>query len=324
MRTGEEAERFLFTYRPRLDELLESIRCMGLLHPPLLLERQEGRYYQIVCGSRRVEALSLLGKEEADAFVVGEHECGEAHCFRWSVLDNRFYRGFNEIERAMLFVRLQDSLSGLLPVLEDVLGEELRPPKDPEVTARYRAVLSLPKEIKDALALDEITLGHTLLLLKSPEECRRQLFSWIMECTLNTNEAREAIQGAMEVAARERMDPREYLTSPQFLEILATRSSPRHKAQLLLQRIRAERLPILEQWRFRFEEAKKNAHLSKWVQILHDPFFETARLTFQITATSEAELNAKFQQVLNAIDEGRVRDLFRSLSVERMHRGKTS
>jgi ParB/RepB/Spo0J family partition protein len=317
LRTGPEAEMFIFTYRPRLDEIVNSIRRAGLLHPPLLLERPETGYYQIICGSRRIEALCQLGKKETGAFVAERETCSDLDCFRWSLLDNRFYRGFNEIERAMLFIRFQDTLADFIPELEDVLVNDLSPPKEPEVQAHYRSLLGLSKEIKDALALGEITMGHAILILKAPKGCQDVFFSWIVQYKLNTNEAKQAILWATEVAARERKDLAGYVTSSFFQEILASQSSSRHRARLLLQGLRKERFPLLEQWKIRFEVARKKGGIGKSIQVIHDPFFETAELTFQIRASSQNDLKNKLRTLLDATEEGRTVDLFQSVSVKK-------
>jgi|YNPNPStandDraft_1061719.scaffolds.fasta_scaffold39375_2 hypothetical protein len=310
IRAGPEAREFVFTYRPSLDPLMESIRCVGILNPPLLLEAEGGRGHVIVCGSRRIEAAVRSGMKEITAFTLARGEAGSLECLRRSITDNRFYRGFNEVERAMLFRRLEEMPPEVYKGLEDVLSEEISPPRDPLVRSRYREILDLEPEIKDALAEGKITIGHAFLLVQAPRECRGVFFSWIICCGLNTSEARQVVSWAMETARRNAIEPGVYVRSKGFEEIVSEHASPRRRAHRLFSRVRRERFPTIEAWEEGLRRARKEAGIEPTVHVSHDPTFETPALSFTMRASSAGELERKIELVSGALREGRLERLF--------------
>ena len=72
-----------------------------------------------------------------DAFVAPDREKTDADCLSRSILENRWHRGFNEVEKALLFTRLKDRSHHLLPELTDVLGKDLRVPREAEALEPY-------------------------------------------------------------------------------------------------------------------------------------------------------------------------------------------
>lgn len=314
IRVGPEAGEFIFTYRPNLDPLMESIGRVGILNPPLLLERGGGVGYVIVCGSRRIEAAVRSGMKEIAAYTLARGEAGSLECLRMSITDNRFYRGFNEVERAMLFKRLDEMPPELYEGLEGVLSEEISPPRDPLVRSRYREILDLEPEIKDALAEGKITIGHAFLLVQVPREYRGVFFSWITGCALNTSEARQVVSWAVETARRNAVEPGTYIRSRGFEEIVSEPASPRRRAQRLFSRIRRERFPTMEAWEEGLGRARKEAGIEPMVHVSHDPTFETPALSFTMRASSSGELEAKVETVSRALREGRLERLFRCVT----------
>jgi ParB/RepB/Spo0J family partition protein len=139
---GPEAELYVFTYRTDRTELQTSIEKSGLLVPPVLKEHDE-KTYQVVCGSRRIKILRRLGWQSVDAFVVSSREWTDVECLSRSILENLLHRGFNDVEKALLFTRLRDRFFHLLPRLADTLGEDLKMPGKERTLESYRFVLSL-------------------------------------------------------------------------------------------------------------------------------------------------------------------------------------
>ncbi len=309
-----EAEQFLFTYRPGLNELLESIERTGIVNPPRLLERISTQDYVVICGSRRIEAARQLGMREILALTVRNDQCTIGDCLKWSIADNRFWRGFNEIERAMLLTRLDEYPQEVRCDLERALGDELALPKHPHERSRYREILSLDAEVKNSLALGEITLGHALLLLQLPEQYRKHFFRWIVQCGLNTNEARQVLTWVTEVSRRELVDLSVYMAERRFEDILQSSNTPRNKAQRLLAVLRNERFPTIERWRRGFKRAASASGIQPWVELSYDHTFESMALSFTIKASSEQELSDKLAHLSQALQSGTITGLFTSVS----------
>ncbi len=316
LQEGPDARLYVFTYRPDLTDLTSSIEKAGLLVAPVLREDRSGTC-RVVCGWSRIQVLRSLDRKSVDAFVASERELTDAECLSRSILENRWHRGFNEVEKALLFTRLTDRFPDLLPGLTDSLGRDLKVPREAGALEPYRFLLSLSQPILDSVALGGITLAQALLLKRLPESARIPFFRIVTECGLTYQEARKALEWIREAAGRENRGETEILLDPAIAPCPGEAKDSRQKARLLLSGLSKRRHPLLEAWRDRFESARSGISArDKGIQVSHDPTFETTRVTVQFRAASELEFRQRLESLSEALRKGRIETLFDALSVE--------
>jgi ParB/RepB/Spo0J family partition protein len=80
-----------------IDELAQSIKKSGLLHPLVLLQKKDGNY-KILCGFRRYQALSRLHVEWVEAKIYQEGDFSQEDFFDISLAENTKRRNLNPIE----------------------------------------------------------------------------------------------------------------------------------------------------------------------------------------------------------------------------------
>jgi len=80
-----------------IDELAVSINRNGLLHPLVLLKKDDGRY-KILCGFRRFQALKQLNRPTVEAKVYQETDFSPEDFFNISLAENTKRRNLNPIE----------------------------------------------------------------------------------------------------------------------------------------------------------------------------------------------------------------------------------
>jgi ParB/RepB/Spo0J family partition protein len=80
-----------------IDELAQSIKKSGLLHPLVLLQKRDGNY-KILCGFRRFQALSRLHVEWVEAKIYQEGDFSQEDFFDISLAENTKRRNLNPIE----------------------------------------------------------------------------------------------------------------------------------------------------------------------------------------------------------------------------------
>lgn len=80
-----------------IDELAGSIDRNGLLHPLVLLKKNDGRY-KILCGFRRFQALKRLNHPMVEAKVYQESDFSPEEFFNISLAENTRRRNLNPIE----------------------------------------------------------------------------------------------------------------------------------------------------------------------------------------------------------------------------------
>ena len=105
---------FVVSFGFDLTRLKASVQELGLLSPPLLRRRQDGKF-QIVCGYQRILVLVQLGWPELPARLLPEDKPA-VWCLQASLQDNISGRGFNPMEAAFMIARLLQYLP------EDIIG----------------------------------------------------------------------------------------------------------------------------------------------------------------------------------------------------------
>ena len=80
-----------------IEELAASINQSGLLHPLVLLQKDDGKY-KILCGFRRYQAITKLGKKWVEAKVYKEHNFSKEEFFNISLAENTKRKNLNPVE----------------------------------------------------------------------------------------------------------------------------------------------------------------------------------------------------------------------------------
>lgn len=87
------------------DELVQSIRNLGLKKPITVSRRADGSGYDLVCGQGRLEAFLALGQSEIPAVVV---QAEEEDCFVMSLVENLARRQHTPLELLRDVAALKD------------------------------------------------------------------------------------------------------------------------------------------------------------------------------------------------------------------------
>ncbi len=96
-RVTAEDQEFKQHHKEEIEELADSIKNDGLVHPLVLLETKDGTY-KLLCGFRRYEALKRLKKQQVEARVYPEGELTEEECLGISFAENTKRRNLNAVE----------------------------------------------------------------------------------------------------------------------------------------------------------------------------------------------------------------------------------
>lgn len=193
-----------------LEELAESIKAVGLIHPPLVRPNENGTGYELVSGERRFRASQLAGLERIPVLVRVSSSSISAQA---ALIENIQRVDLNPLEIAKALRSL---------MLEFGFGYEdlaLRIGKKRSTVSNYLRMLGLPKNIQDAIAKDLITMGHAkaILALEGFEK-QNLLFELILRDELSVREAEEA---ALRIAEKAKRKSLAYANRDFFLEQLA-------------------------------------------------------------------------------------------------------
>jgi ParB family chromosome partitioning protein len=149
-----------------LHDLAESIKVQGVIEP--ILTRMRDGKYELVAGERRLRAAKLAGISVIPAIVK---DFSDEQSLELSLIENLQREDLNPMDEAEGYARLSSEFG---MTQEDIAK---RVGKDRTTVTNMIRLLSLPKQIKESLRKEEITVGHARPLL-SFEEPDKQLHFW--------------------------------------------------------------------------------------------------------------------------------------------------
>jgi len=147
-----------------LGELADSIRTVGILHPPLV--RPCGKGFELISGERRWRAARLAGLLKIP--VVVRHTTENRLTAQAALIENIQRVDLNPIEIAQALRTLLHQYSLTQEKIADQVG------KPRSTVTNYLRLLNLPEPIQISLSEEQISMGHAKALL-TLKESRQQI-----------------------------------------------------------------------------------------------------------------------------------------------------
>lgn len=138
-----------------LDELVESIKTLGLIQPITVRRINEGKY-QIISGERRFRACKAAGMDMIPAYI---READDQGMLEMAIVENIQRENLDPIEVAMSYQRLIDECK----LTQEQMA--LRVGKKRSSVTNYLRLLNLPAKIQHDLKLGYLSVGHAKILL---------------------------------------------------------------------------------------------------------------------------------------------------------------
>jgi len=183
-------------YQPRksfppeaLSELAASMKRHGLLHPVIVVKKEEG--YTLVSGERRLRAAESLGWSDIPAIV---RDFTDQDLLEIALVENLKRSDLNPVEIAEGLKRLSDEFRWTQENLSEYIGFKR------STVANYLRLLDLNSEVIRAISEGTITFGHAKVLSALPDA---EQIRWKNEIT-----RRDLSIRALEEAISRRQRPR--------------------------------------------------------------------------------------------------------------------
>jgi ParB family chromosome partitioning protein len=142
-----------------LEQLAQTLETYGLIHS--IVVRQVGERYQIISGERRFRAALRMGWSEIPVEI--RNDVDDRQMAELALVENVQRKDLNAIEKATSFANYLDSYGGT----HEELAKRLE--IDRSTVTNLLRLLTLPKQLQDAVCQEKITPGHVRALLKLPE-----------------------------------------------------------------------------------------------------------------------------------------------------------
>ncbi len=269
--------------------LIDSLRTAGVINPPTLQRKQDGRW-RIVAGFRRCAFCQEQGAKKITAWCV-ENVAPELSLFIWAVCDNLGVRQLNTVECAIVLAKLH----GQFRIPKGDLARRYMPllglGSSTELVERYLRLAALEEPMREWLAEEWLSQEAAFQLVEMAPDEARALFAVIAALRLGKNYQRELIRLAYDVARREALSIRELVASPELRAAMQEQElSPAHKAERVLGWLRERRFPRLALARRRYAELVRQLSLPANIRLSPPPYFEGAEWYCQLQFASQEEL----------------------------------
>lgn len=218
-------------YQPRkefkmeeLEELAQSIRTVGLLHPPLVRPLSNSSQYELISGERRFRAAQLAALTTIPVYIRKTNYSVSAQA---ALIENIQRVDLNPLEIAKALKKLMVEFG----LTQDQLAHQIG--KKRSTIANYLRLLILPPVIQESLAQDFITMGHAKAILSLDQEDKQVLlYELILRDDLNVREAEQAAQRIGEKAKKQQLS---YVPRDFYLEQLADKIREKLGTQVSIQ-----------------------------------------------------------------------------------------
>lgn len=179
IKTNPEQPRQNFNHEA-MEELVNSILEHGILQPLIASKDEEQGFYQLIAGERRLKAAQIAGLKTVPIII---REAQKSKKLQLALVENIQRQNLNPIEEARAYQRLIDEFNLTQEEVAKKVG------KNRATIANILRILSLPKEIQEALSSSKINLGHAKIILglNNPKE-QLKLFEKILRYELNVRE----------------------------------------------------------------------------------------------------------------------------------------
>lgn len=201
-------------YQPRtqwneqdLDELTESIKANGVIQP--ILVRKAGANFEIIAGERRYRASVNAGLDSIPALV---RQATDEEMLELALVENIHRVDLNPIERANAYQHYISTFGTTQLEAASRLGENR------SVISNYLRLLDLPREVKEMLANNRLSMGHARAILALPtDELRNKLANRAMAGRLSVREVEKLVRRM--VRGTDSVKPLEKYKPPHILDL---------------------------------------------------------------------------------------------------------
>ena len=278
-RIDVEEDTFRITTEQKVDDLMRSIKHLGLLNLPIILEKETE--YTVISGFRRIEACRRLNWHELKTRVM-DSNTERLTCVRYAVTDNTFQRPLNIIEKSKCIMMLSDFYEDLDSLTDALLSLGLF--EHPAMIAKIKAVCDMPESLKNSMFSNTISLSMALELAGLSKDAIEGFVDLFNNLKLSLNKQREILKTVKEIAIREDMSVLQVLEAPYLKNILINKDLDKnqkaHKVRIYLKKRRFPTVTTTEQ---SFQKHLRKLNIRKGMELIPPVNFEGSTYTLKLT-----------------------------------------
>jgi ParB-like chromosome segregation protein Spo0J len=298
---------FIISTATNSDLLQRSIERVGLLNPPYLYFDSAKKYYQIVCGYRRIQACVACGWQEISACVIASGS-SQGELFLLGLYDNLAHRVLNPIEQAHAAAKLLSYFTEETVIRDYLPLMGLHPTC--KTLEHLRCLAALEPAMQDAVVNGTIPETVAITLADRGAADKKAFMELLSQVHLSVSKQEEILAHCNDIALRDGVSYREILYDAAMHRILEQEKLSRsQKGDQVRARLRKIRFPRLAHREEIFIQQRKKLHLPSGVQLMPPPFFEGQTFRLQIEFDDREVLADKAAHVMDLVKNNDFSDL---------------
>ena len=301
---------YIFTFEPLLSQLINSIKKIGIVNPPIL-EQTSDNSYRIVTGLKRILALGQLKVDQFSAKIYQSMTPVPAlDLFLINFYENISTRNLNEIEKSIIlhkFIHLfqiseENVISEFLPLLNSGANKA--------VLNRYLKLVFLEDNVRIAIVEDFISVDNALALLEMSRFDRQSIFDLYQRLQLGKSNQKELIRFLSEIAKISNRSIIQIMEDKGIKDILSNEkiTSPR-KIEHIKEVLKRMRYPSFSRSESNFQNLKKDLKLPPNIILRPPLFFEGEKYKIEFSFKNQAEFNKLTRILASIADQNKLADL---------------
>lgn len=281
---------FKITTQTDNTDLALSISAIGLLQPPVLMEK--GRNHTVVCGFRRISACKALNIGSIPSRML-HPDTSCIKCAQIAIADNSFQRPLNVVEQSRAFALIRRFSENSTVWME--IAASIGLPGSQSAMDRIMPVAGMPVALQDAILDGSIALPIALHINQLNTDDAMAICDFLRQITTGLNVQRELLELISEISIRDDISIARLLEQDDITAVMGNDGSPvPQKVQHLRMMLKAKRNPELSKAEALYHQKVKSLKLNPRVQLQPPRFFEGK--SYRLTLTVDSRRQLKFLQ----------------------------
>ncbi len=269
---------FRVTTESRCDDLVRSLKTVGLINPPLLIPKDSS--YTVVYGFRRIAACQRIGFSAVDARVA-DSDHSRLDCVKLAITDNAIHRTLNLVEVSRALNLLTDSLDSQHRLSET--AKALGLPDNLVVIDKIKKISRLPWPLQESVISGGVSLPMALVLGDLETDTGNRLAKLFQDLNLSLNKQREIIELIKEIALRDGISIKNLLEENDVQKIINNKDLDRTRITKQLRTyLKKRRFPAITRSEAVFQKYITSLKLTNMVKMVPPKYFEGNTYTIQL------------------------------------------
>ena len=184
-----------------IELLAESIAENGLIHPVLVLQKENNAGFVLLSGERRLRAFKSLGKTKIPATVRQEKSLSQGQQATLTAVENLQREDLTPIEQARTYQAIADVRGLNNKELAKVFG------MTEQYVGNYLKLLKLVQPVQDALATKRLTEAQARMLTMQEPQIQIEVLEKILKTNMSVREIQRLLTSMDKIKHRPKSLP---------------------------------------------------------------------------------------------------------------------